>query len=139
MKRITGVLIGLLATCWSAGPAIAAWTSSATGNGTAVSTSLVAPTGLAASCGLVSASIKLTWNASASTWTDGYKVSRGTSSGTYTVFATTAADELTYTTPGLGTGTYYFTVQAKRNDWLSAGAAPPVSKSITVIVVPVCL
>lgn len=133
----TGLLLVLgLTTFALAAPALAAWASSATGSATAASTSLAPPTGLAASCGLVSASIKLDWTASASAWADGYKVSRGTSSGNYTVFATTTA--VTYTTPALGTGTYYFTVQATKQSWLSAGAAE-VSKAIVVVVVPVCL
>ena len=118
-------------------PALAAWTTSATGSATAQSMSIAPPTGLSASCGLVDASIKLTWTASASTWADGYKVSRGTSSGNYTVFVS-LGNVLTYETPGLGTGTYYFTVQTTKGSWISTGATQ-VSKAIVLVVfVPLC-
>jgi len=83
-----------------------------------------------ADCGLLRASVKLTWVASASTWTDGYEVRWGTSPGIYGSSATTTSR--TYTTPALALGTYYFTVRATTVLWRSANAAE-VSKLIVSV------
>jgi len=127
MRRITGLLLGLLALSWPVVPAQARWTTSATGTAAALSASLAPPTSLVASCGLLRASVKLDWVASGSAWTDGYEVRWGTSPGVYASSATTTL--LTYTTPALALGTYYFTVRATSGQWRSANAAE-VSKVI---------
>ncbi len=63
----------------------------------------------------------LDWAATSSPWADGYEVAWGTSpGGSYPTTATTPS--LTYTTPALGTGTYYFVVRAYKGNWRSANS-----------------
>ncbi len=123
--RIAGVVMMLLAMCWLATPAQASWAASGAGNAAANADTLAPPTTLAATCVALSAKVKLTWVASATTTftglTIGYEVLIGTSSGTYGT--PIAVSGLTYTTPnGLAVGTFYFTVRTTAGGWHSVGA-----------------
>ena len=123
----------LLAVVWPGASAEAAWSTSVAGPSGGRTATITAPTGLTATCGvLLDASVDLSWNASTTPWVDGYEVRWGTSSGNYTVSHSVAGNQLTYTTPGLSLGTYYFSVRAKRSNWRSAHSNE-VSKSIVSI------
>jgi hypothetical protein len=122
--------MGLLAT-----PADAQWSSSATGPVTAMSATLAPPTGLGATCGgilgLGSRTVRLTWSASVTPWTDGYEVRIGPSSGTYTSTFPNATSP--YDAGPLSPGTYHFTVRSTSGDWRSSNAGD-VSKTITLVI-----
>jgi len=137
MRRGTAVGLGLLAIFWLAAPARAAWTSSAAGSASARATTIL-PTGtLTATCGVVSASVKLDWAATSSPWADGYEVAWGTSpGGSYPTTATTPS--LTYTTPALGIGTYYFVVRAYKGSWRSANSNEVSKSVISVLGIGTC-
>jgi hypothetical protein len=125
MKR-AALLLGLLV-LWSAAPARASWSSSAAGGATATAATLAPAEDLTGSCGDLLASVRVTWAATTSTWADGYEIHWGTSPGVYTSGATTTT--LTYTTPALSLGTYYFVVRATKGEWRSP-LSNEVSKSI---------
>src|SRR5207302_1164670 len=110
MKRSVALVLGLLGMCCLAAPARASWTGSPPGSAVARSTLIAATGTLTSACGGLNASIALSWTATPTPWADGYEVLRGTSSGVYTTSATTT--QLTYTTPSLAIGTYYFVVKA---------------------------
>ena len=123
----------LLAIVWPGASAEAAWSKSVAGSSGGRTATIAAPTGLTAQCALLlDASVDLSWNASATPWVDGYEVRWGTSPGNYSVSHSVAANQLTFTTPGLGLGTYYFAVRAKRSNWRSAHSNQ-VSKAVVSI------
>lgn len=120
---------------WPAAPAGASWASSASGPAAARSTTVAPPTGLSSSCGLgvLSARITLDWSATPTAWADGYEVWWGTSPGSYTASGTpTPALGLSFATPNLGAGTYYFAVRATKGSW-RGGFSNQVSRSIGVL------
>jgi hypothetical protein len=132
-------VLGLLAITWLAAPAGAKWAATASGSGAAQSTTLAPPPTVTASCGLLRASVKLDWTASPSPWVTQYEVRWGTSADPQG--NATLVTGLTFTTPGLATGTWYFTVRSTKGAWRStATASNPASKVILVVVIlPVCL
>ena len=108
----------------------AAWsvyTSTTSVVGPTVSTgTLAAPTGLTAVRGsctvLTSTAVNLSWTATSSLFADGYIVLRSTTNGSGHVQIATVSGRATTTyidpTPAFLT-TYYYVVQAKRNNWTS--------------------
>ncbi len=140
MRRLTSIFLSLSAICWLATPAQALWQTTAAGSATAKSPPLAAPTNLRTSCGLLSASIRLDWDPSGSPWTVGYEVRRGTATGVYTTDVIVTPTALTYTTPALGTGTYYFVVRATTGDNWRSGVTNEANRLIvSVLGVAACL
>jgi hypothetical protein len=129
--RVAAMTLALAITCVVAGSAEASWTTTASGSATATSAAISPPTGVAGSCGVLSASVRLDWTASTSSWTDGYEIQwRRSPSPTYTNSATVTG--VTYTTPALSGGTYFFLVRATKGAWRSSNVTE-VSKSIVSI------
>jgi hypothetical protein len=110
---------------------------SPTGSAGAQSTTIAATGTLSSSCGVLKASVKLTWTATSTPWADGYEVRWGTSSGSYTSSATTTL--LTYTTPALALGTYYFVVRATKGSWRSVSSNEVSRSVISVLGIGTCL
>jgi hypothetical protein len=136
MKRTTALLLGLLVGYWPAAPVRASWSSSAVGSATAIATTIASPTALAATCGDLLASVKVTWTATTSPWADGYEIRWGTSPGVYTSRAT--ARSLTYTSPTLSLGTYYFVVRATKGEWRSTDSNEVSKRIVSVLGVATC-
>lgn len=96
---------------------------------TVSSATLAAPSGLGAvnqNCvTLTSTQVKLTWTATSSTWADGYEIFRSlVNGGPYTSKGTVSGQSTvtwTDTTPLFST-TYYYVVQATKNNWRSANS-----------------
>jgi hypothetical protein len=134
------VVVGLLALPGSSSPAAASWSGGGSGSGTARSTTLAAPGTLTATCNLLlSASVELNWGASSTPWVDGYEVRWGTTSGGPYPNSSGVVTALTYSTPALGTGTYYFVARATKGAWRGPDSNQ-VSKRITIILIlPVCV
>jgi hypothetical protein len=84
----------------------------------------------------LSATVKLDWVATSSGWADGYEVRWGTTPGTYTSSAVTSS--LTYTTPALALGTYYFVVRSTKGNWRSANSNEASRTVISVLGVGTC-
>lgn len=140
MKRaLAALVLGLLAITWLAAPAGAKWTSTAAGSVTVKSTTLAPPPTVTSSCGLLRASVKLDWTASPSPWVTQYEARWGTSPDPQG--NATLVTGLTFTTPTLSTGTWYFTVRSTKGAWRStATASSPASKLIVIVLIlPVCL
>ncbi len=128
MRRVLGraIAAAVVLVLSATSVALAAYTSSSTAAGTYATGTISPPTSLAAAAGpctvAVSASIKLTWTASASTWADGYEVLRSlVSGGPYTSVATVSgAGTTTYTDgPLIFSTTYYYVVRATKAAWRS--------------------
>lgn len=136
MRRIGALLLVLLVLGGPATPADARWSGTATGTGTAQAASLAPPTGLVANC-LLTTTVKLDWSASASPWTTGYEIGRGTASGVYTWGPVVTG--LTYTTPALALGTHYFTVRATSGPWRSTNAAEVSRLIVNVLGIGTCV
>jgi hypothetical protein len=96
------------------------WASSSSGAAAAQATVVAPPGTLTATCSvLLSAAVQLDWLASASPFAS-YEVRWGTTSGgPYTTSSGIVAG-LSYTTPGLGAGTYYFVVRSAATSWRSS-------------------
>ena len=123
----------LLAIVWPGASAEAAWSKSISGSSGGRTATIAAPTNLVAKCGLLlDPTVDLTWTASTTPWVDGYEVRWGTSPGNYTVSHSVPANQLSYSTPALGLGTYYFVVRAKRSNWRSPNSNQQ-SKSVTSV------
>ena len=138
MKRSIALLLGLLGTCCLATPARAAWTTSPTGSGTAKATTIAGTGTLTSACGGLNGSVRLNWSATPTPWADGYEALWGTTSGgPYTSSATTT--NLTYTTPSLALGTYYFVVRATKESWRSVSSNQVSRTVISVLGVGTCL
>jgi hypothetical protein len=136
-RRIVALALGLLV-IWPAAPARAAWQGVAAGSATARSTALAAPSPIVATCVSLTAKVMLAWPVSATSWADGYEVRWGTASGTYTTgSATTTA--LTFTTPSLPLGTYYFVVRATKQSWISANSNEVSKSVVSVLGVGTCV
>jgi hypothetical protein len=151
-RRSRSARLPLLATLivlgygWSALFASSAWstyTSTASVVGPTVSTGTLAPaTGLIAVRGtcaiLTSNAVNLSWTATSSTFADGYVVLRSTTSGSgYALIGTVAGRSTTVYvdgTPAFLT-TYYYVVQAKRNNWTS----PNSGQASVTTPTPLCL
>jgi hypothetical protein len=83
---------------------------------------MAAPTGLGAVASATPGEIDLSWTASASTYTGGYDIYRGTAMGGPYAYVTSVVGRLTTTYPdtGLSTGIdYYYVVQATYQSWTS--------------------
>ena len=137
MKRSVALLLGLLGTWCLAAPARASWTGSPPGSAIAQSTLIAGAGTLTSACGGLSASVALSWTATPTPWADGYEILQGTSSGVYTTSATTA--QLTYTTPSLPIGTYYFVVRATKGSWRSLSSNEVSRRVISVLGVGTCV
>lgn len=132
MRRLlprSAALAGVLVLCVAAA-ASAAFTSTTTASATYTSGSLSAPTAPSTAAGpctiSVSASIRVNWTASASTWADGYEIRRATvSGGPYTTIATVSgAATATYLNTSLPfSTTYHYVVRATKGNWVSATTA----------------
>jgi len=130
-KAVSLICVGLGALVLTvAGTAYASFSTSVSQSNSVSSGQLVAPTGLAAAHGtcttLVSDSVNLSWTATTSTIADGYEIFRGTASGgPYSSIGTVSGrTTTTYTDSGRPfITTYYYVVQAKRNNWRSANSA----------------
>ena len=138
MKRSVALLLGLLGTCCLATPARASWTTSPSGSGTALATTIEATGTLTSACGGLNGSVRLNWTATSTPWADGYEVRWGTTSGgPHTSSATTTL--LTYTTPSLALGTYYFVVQATKGSWRSVNSNQVSRTIVSVLGIGTCL
>ena len=111
-------------------PAWGSFTSTTPAVGPTVSTgTLAAPTGLTAvrgTCAILSSNaVNLSWTATSSTFADGYIVLRSTTSGSGYAQIGSVTGRTTTTfidgTPAFLT-TYYYVVQATRNNWRSANS-----------------
>lgn len=131
MQRVLGRTIGaaVVLVLGATSVALAAYTSSPTATGTYSTGTVSPPTSLAAAAGPctvgVSASIPLTWTASASAWADGYEVQRSlVSGGPYTSVATVSgAGTTTYTDgPLTFSTTYYYVVRTTKAAWRSVAS-----------------
>lgn len=109
-----------------------AWTSSSSGTASAQATTVL-PTGSAtASCNLLlSASVQVDWGASASPFAS-YEVRWGTTAGGPYPSSSGVLPGLTYATPALAAGTYYFVVHSAAGSWRSA-ASNEVSKTVVSV------
>lgn len=126
VARRAGALAAVLVAC-SVAAASAAFMASASSGATYSAATLSAPSGLSSSAGpctaLSSASIRLDWVASPSSWGDGYEVLRSTASGgPYSSIGTVAGvSTLTYLDGSLPfSTTYYYVVRATKQSWRSA-------------------
>lgn len=134
------VLVGLVALPPAAGPAGAAWVSASSGTASAVADTPAPPTSPAASCDvLLSAAVTVTWSASPTPWVTGYEVRWGTTSGGPYPNSSGVVTGLTYTTPQLGLGTYYFVVYSAKEAWRSAPTAEVSKTIVTVLLDLVCV
>ncbi|MEX2292937.1 MAG: hypothetical protein WD691_04050 [Acidimicrobiales bacterium] len=111
----------------AASVASAAFGSSATAGATYTSAALSPPTSPSTSHGpcqaLSSASIRINWTASPSTWATGYEVQRSTTSGgPYSTIATVSGvGTVTYLNGSLPfSTTYHYVVRATKGNWRSA-------------------
>jgi hypothetical protein len=133
------LVAGLL---WSslAVPAGAAWISTAGGSTAGRASALTAPGAPAATCDLaLDAAVTVTWTAASTTWASGYEVRWGTTSGGPYPSSSGIVSGLSYTTPELGLGTYYFVVHSAKEAWRSTPTTE-VSKTVVVILIlPVCV
>lgn len=133
------LLVALVAVLGLAAPAHAAWSSSATGTGTAKAATLAPPSDLTATCGgiiggVLGRVVTLTWpaSASASVGTMSYEVLMGTSAGSYTVPGPMTTN-LSYETGTLSNGTYYFAVRtAAGANWRSTNSVERI-RSISIL------
>lgn len=133
------LVVGLLVP-WLAAPAGAAWGSAAGGSATGRATALAAPSAPAATCDLVlDAAVTVTWAAAATTWASGYEVRWGTTSGGPYPNSSGLVAGLSYTTPELGLGTYYFVVHSAKESWRSAPTAQVSRTVVVILVLPVCV
>jgi hypothetical protein len=133
MRRRTALVLvlGLLTVIRSAAPAAASWSGQTHGSATAKATTIAAPGTLTAACNpLLDATVKLDWGASASSFVTQYEVQWGTNASSPS--NSTLVSALTYTTPALGIGTWYFTVRSAKGAWRSA-TSNQVSKGIVSI------
>jgi hypothetical protein len=133
MRRRTALVLvlGLLTVIRSAAPAAASWSGPTHGSATAKATTIAAPGTLTAGCGLLlNATVKLDWGASASSFVAQYEVQYGTSPSSPST--TVLVSALTYTTPALGIGTWYFTVRSAKGAWRST-SSNQVSKGIVSV------
>jgi len=112
------------------GTAFGTWASSDSASMSVSSASLATPTGLGAvnqNCVIAtSREVKLTWTATSSTFADGYEIFRGIiSGGPYTSKGTVSGrTTVTFTdTTVLASSTYYYVVQATKNNWRSANSS----------------
>jgi predicted ribosomally synthesized peptide with SipW-like signal peptide len=114
---LAAVLVAVVfATC-----AWAAFTSTKSASGSVTAGSLAAPTGLTASCVVLSSNVNLSWTATVSTIATGYKILRATvSGGPYSTVGTVSGRTTTTFTDTIATlTTGYWVVQATRNNWTS--------------------
>ena len=135
--RVVTLAATLLLLMWTmTGPAEATWTSVASGSAMARADTIVAPTGLSATCNLLlGKSVSLSWTA-ATAWAS-YEVRWGTTNGGSYGTSSGAISATTYNTPSLSgslTGTtYYFVVRSvKGSSWVSTNSNQ-VSKVISTL------
>jgi hypothetical protein len=130
-RALATVVLGLLTAAWSATPAGARWGSAAPGAGIANATTIAAPGTLSASCGLLTASVKLDWVASPTPWVTQYEVRWGTNASAPS--QSQIVTGRTFTTPGLSLGTWYFTVRAAKGGWRSPTSNQPSKLVVSVL------
>ncbi len=139
MKRgIASVVLGLLAIIWLAVPADARWTAAGTGTETARSATVTAPGLTAATCNsLVAASVRVDWLASTTPSVTQYEVRWGTNPTAPTNAALVTG--LSFSTPDLSLGTWYFTVRSVQGTWRSPTANQPSKLIISVLGLGTCV
>lgn len=92
------------------------------GSNTFTTSTMAAPTGLAAAGGATK--IVLTWTATTTSYATGYNVLRGTASGgPYTQIAQVTPRTATTYTDSPAAGTYYYVLQAYFQNWTSANSS----------------
>lgn len=124
--------LALVAPAWPGTEAAASWGATGTGTARASSSAMAAPGTASASCGLLlQASVKVDWSASATPWVTQYEVRYGTNPSSPTQSALVSG--LTYTSPALGLGTWYFTVRAAQGSWRSA-TSNQVSRTVVSVI-----
>lgn len=142
MSRVARRAIALAAVLVLCGVAAAsaAFVASGSSSATYSSATLSAPSGLSSSAGpcvtLSSASIRLTWVATPSSWADGYEVLRSTSSGgPYSSLGTVSGvSTLTYLDGSLPfSTTYHYVVRATKGSWRSALTAQVSRTTLTFL------
>jgi hypothetical protein len=115
--------------------AVAAF-NSATGPATQTlaTTNLVAPTSLAASCVAATSNVNLTWTATTSPAAAGYVILRSTTTGgPYAQIGTVSGSSTTtFTTTIAILQTYYYVVDASRNNWRSPNSNQPGVHSLAL-------
>lgn len=118
-------------------PASASFTSSPSGQTlTVTSGTLAAPSGLSASCFILTPTrVRLNWTATSSTWASGYEIARGTASGgPYTVVGTVSGQSTTtYEDIRPNTSTYYYVVRATKFAWRSANSNQATTPGICLL------
>jgi len=132
MRRVlprAAVVAVALVVC-AASVAAAAFTSSASAGATYSSAALSPPTSPSTANGpctvLSSASIRVSWSATPSSWADGYEVLRSTTSGgPYSVIGTVSGvSTVTYLNGSLPfSTTYHYVVRAMKGNWRSSATA----------------
>jgi hypothetical protein len=123
---------------WLAAPASAKWASTSSGSGAAASTTIAAPGNATATCNsLLAASVKLSWPASSTPWVTQYEVRWGTNASAPT--GSSIVTGLTFLSPALATGTWFFTVRSAAGAWRSPVSNQPSRVIAIVLVLPVCL
>lgn len=139
MTRCVAILVlGLSAILWLAAPASARWGTTATGSAAAAATTVAAPGNATATCNsLLAASIKLTWPASSTPWVTQYEVQWGVSPASPTGSAVVTG--LTFNSPALGLGTWYFTVRSAVGVWRSPASNQPSRLVVSVLGLAACL
>jgi hypothetical protein len=123
------VAVAVLATALGAGAplAVAAFLEGATAEATMSTATLQAPSGLSGGACLLG-SVTLSWNATPSTWADGYEIRWSkTNGGPYTTGSTTSVLTTKVVTGLSLLTTYYFVVRAYDGNWRS-----PNSNQLTV-------
>jgi predicted ribosomally synthesized peptide with SipW-like signal peptide len=127
---VAGALVtGVFATC-----AWAAFTSTKSASNSVTAGSLAAPTGLTASCVLLSSNVNLSWTATTSTIATGYTILRATGSGgPYSTVGSVSGRTTTTFTDTIATmTTRYWVVQATRNSWTSPNSNPAGLQSVAL-------
>ena len=101
---------------------------------TLTTTSLAAPTGLAASCVPATSNVNLSWTATTSPAAAGYVILRSTTSGgPYSQIGTVSGSSTTtFTTTIAVLQTYFYVVTASRNNWTSPNSNQSGVRSIAV-------
>ena len=134
-RAAIGVLVAIVAVVWVANPALGSFGDSATPSaGMTVATATLAPPGdpslAPGTCStLTGDSVRVTWTASTSSWTDGYEVLRAlTSSGPWMVVADLPPSTLTFTETGLAfSTTMYYRVQSTKAGWTSVSSTTTIT------------
>lgn len=108
----------------------------ASSSGTAHGWSLAAPTNVSAVCsGLLGAAVVVSWSAGTPNPPVTYEVDESTTSanGAYTAVVSNVPG-LSWNSPVLPTGHYWFEVKTTVNNWTSVASAPTAQRSVLLVI-----